>query len=100
MTPTRGASSGLLGLGAVRQHRGVLLVVRANAGEERLGPVVLRVGEYIARFAVLDDGPTIHEYDAIRDFAGKSHLVCDDDHRHASSRQSTHDVEYVADQLR
>ena len=48
----------------------------------------------------LDDLAAIHEHDPVRDAPGESHLVRDDDHRHAVAREIGHDVEDLLDHLR
>src|SRR5581483_8838783 len=39
----------------------------------------------------------VHEYDAVRDLAGKSHLMRDDQHGHAVVRECDHCVEHLLD---
>ena len=51
--------------------------------QEQLGAVVLRVGEEVFWGAVLDNGSIVKEQNTVGNLTGETHLVGDDDHRHA-----------------
>src|SRR6476619_5881593 len=64
-----------------------------HLGQECFGPLVLGIGQYLARIARLDDDATVHEYQLVGDLSSKAHLVRHDDHRHPASGELLHDVE-------
>ncbi len=65
--------------------------------QEQLGALVLRVREKFVGYVCLDDLTLVHEHDAVRDLAGKTHFVRDDQHGHAVMRQCNHRVEHFLD---
>src|SRR5690349_1706909 len=58
-----------------------------DLGQEVLGPSGSGVGEEGLRLRRLDDAAGVHEDDAVGCAPGETHLVRDDDHRHAVVRQ-------------
>src|SRR5690606_7873953 len=71
-----------------------------HLGEERPGPLVLRVGEHLPGWPGLEDPPSVHEHQRVADLPREADLVGDHDHRHAVPGEVLHDVEHLADQLR
>ena len=67
--------------------------------QEVLRAVMLRMVEHLARRALFHDDATFHEDDPVGNFAGKAHLVGDNDHGHASFSQAAHDIEDAAHEL-
>ena len=61
---------------------------------------MLRIRDHVARRAFFNDRSGIHEDDAIGDFARETHLVRDDDHRHAVFGQILHRVENILNKFR
>src|SRR5258708_3863609 len=70
------------------------LAVMQDLAEERLGALVLRVGEERLGLVLLDDLTTIHEDHAVGHGAGEAHFVGDADHGHAFLGEFDHDVEH------
>src|SRR5690625_6866884 len=52
------------------------------------------------RTADLHDLPGVHEHHPVTDLTGEAHLVSDDDHGHAGTRQIDHDLKHLADHFR
>src|SRR6266571_4777098 len=64
------------------------------------GSLFVRMLEDFLGRPFLDDLSRVHEQDAARHVARKSHLVGHDDHGHALPRERGHNVEDLADVLR
>src|SRR5450759_4318618 len=70
-----------------------------HLAQKTLCTLLLWMLEYFRRSSGLNDEALIHEDDAVRDFLRKTHLMCDDNHRHAFACKSDHHVEDLMDQL-
>lgn len=67
--------------------------------KERSRTLVLRISNNFFRTTSLNDLPRMQEGDLITHFAGESDLVRHHNHRHSAFRESTHYVEYLADEF-
>lgn len=72
-------------------------LVALDRVEEVLGALGLGVVEELVGRAGFHDLTVGHKDDAVGYAAGKVHLVCDDDHRHALLGQTDHDFEHLVD---
>src|SRR6476620_8043519 len=70
-----------------------------NLAEKVFCAIGFRVPEEFGGFGRLDNRPAIHEHDAVRGAAGKTHLVGDHHHGHPFFGQRRHHVEYFVDHL-
>ena len=68
--------------------------------QELLEPRVFGRCKDVLRRCLNDNWPAIEEDDAVGGLRGKSHLVSDDDHSHAATRQLLYDGEHFTDKLR
>ena len=71
----------------------------ADGREEPLQVGVLRIVHHIFRRTDFGQNAFLEKGNAIRDIAGKTHLVCHDDHGHALRGQKPHDVEHFTDKF-
>src|SRR5438105_13486091 len=69
-----------------------------HAAQEVLRAFLLRRAQNLARAALLDNLAAVDEYHPTRDPACETHLLRDDNHRHATVRDHAHDGEDVPDQ--
>src|SRR5450756_1134137 len=69
-----------------------------HLAQKTLCTLLLWMLEYFRRSSGLNDEALIHEDDAVRDFLRKTHLMCDDNHRHAFACKSGHHREDLMDQ--
>lgn len=77
--------------------RAAIGLVALDGVEEVLGALGLGVVEELVGRAGFHDLTVGHKDDAVGYAAGKVHLVCDDDHRHALLGQTDHDFEHLVD---
>ncbi|CDN42585.1 hypothetical protein BN871_BM_00540 [Paenibacillus sp. P22] len=71
-----------------------------DPAQEVAGARLLRTFEEVRRLRFLDDPSAVHEHDPVRHFAGKAHLMGNDDHCHAFLGKQLHDAEHLSDDLR
>src|SRR2546429_7894300 len=71
--------------------------MRQNLRQELLRAITAGAAEEIGLQRVLDDFALVHEDDAMRYLAGKTHLMGDDHHGHAFAGEIDHHVEHFAD---
>lgn len=79
---------------------GCILPIMKMLLQERSGSVMDRVLQDLLRRTFLNDHTAIHEDDTIGHFAGKTHFVGDDQHRHVLGGQLLHDGIDFVDELR
>ena len=71
----------------------------ATAGDDRRVFKGFLTGAPLTNRRLLDDLAMVHEDDFIGNLAGKSHLMGDDQHRHAVFGQIPHDLKHLCDQF-
>ncbi|PKW17078.1 hypothetical protein A8926_5007 [Saccharopolyspora spinosa] len=59
----------------------------------------MRIAHHLPRWAVFDDAPPSVKT-TVRDLAGETHHVRDDEHRHPVVGEASHDAEHVAHEFR
>ena len=68
-----------------------------NLCEKIFRAIRFRIRKKVFLAVVFDNEALVHEDHAMRDLAGKTHLVGDDHHGHALAGEVDHHVEHLAD---
>src|SRR5215471_17330765 len=70
-----------------------------NLAKELLSPRALRRTKKLRRWSNFDDLASIHEDHSIGHLAGETHLMSNDEHRHAALGKFHHNIKHLADHL-